>query len=247
MKTWRSPDLKKHIDGFNGQLKAGTDAPYLDGRFKGKDVTGDGFKLEVVFGNKILTGGFPIQVDAVVDDETDAEVKPLPVILTVGINYGQVATGSTRKTQMRNGLNKLNEIFPGSTGRDDLIPDKYHLVAWNRFPFLTPQPWAAYNFNGLEEALVIWRWGYSNWPHQTMKLITGIAPQVVVFHGINNAVPYHGMTLVDSIRPQAIDDYPRVIFCGNLARVNSVFTAKTTIEIRPPTIKRLHVHQVNDE
>lgn len=246
MKTWRSAELQKIIHGFNGQLKTRVGAPSLSGKFRGKPIT-DVIDLPAAFGGKVLSGNKPHQVDAVVDSDTDAVDGLLPVVLTVGINYGQVATGHTRKTRMRSGLKNLNGIFPGSTGRTALIPSQYHLVAWNRFPILSPQPWADYNFNGLEEALVIWRWGYANWPRQTMKLITAIAPQVVVFHGINNAVPYDGMMLADTIRPHATVDYPRVVFCGNLARVTSVTTARTTVEIRPPSISRIHVDQVNDE
>ncbi len=239
--------LIKRIDEFNEQLTTGLDEPSLGGKFTGQEINGD-VDLKAVFGGKVSSKNNPFQVDAIVDDYTDAVVDPLPVVLTVGINYGQVATGHfTRKTQMRSGLNKLNGIFPDSKGRAPLISDQYHLVAWNLFPILSPQPWGDYNFNGLEEALVIWRWGYANWPQLSMKLITAIAPQVVVFHGINNAVPYHGMMLADTIRPRATDDYPRVVFCGNLARVTSVTTAKTTVEIRPPPISRIHVHQVNDE
>lgn len=194
---------------------------------------------DILFGKGSPGGFYPIHLEP----EDRSNGTDHDVVLTIGINYGQSATyAGPGKTGMRNSLVALNKRFP------KLIPRHYHLVAWNAFPKITARPWSSANLNGLEEALALWMFGIppNEWRKATVQLVEEIAPRAIVFHGVNNSVPYYGFQVVDLLRPQSSLDHPRVVFCGNLATALSVRSARTTIEVWPP-IARGHIHVVNDE
>ena len=227
-------DLGSLIDDFNCHLQESASEVEVFGRFKGESCDSNQIR-ELIRGRLFGSASTkPYRSDLVLDSKSPA-FSPRTV-LTVGINYGQVAGrtsgGHIDDTGMRPGLGALNAVFPGDP--EPLIPEDYHLVAWNIFPYLTVCPWADLKLNGLEEALVIRLFGYSDWSKLTLKVASLIRPSVVVFHGVDNAVPYYGMPVAGAIRPQSLPAFPRVVFCGNLATVQSVSSAKTCIEIQAP-------------
>lgn len=239
--------LKKAVNEFNKSLRTRARPPEVIGTVKGKDIDEWDREEGAVFANEGEKAQNPNRIDAVVDEGTANYPGDLPVVMAIGINYGQVKTGHSNDTYLTKGLTTLKTLFQNASDRGALIPERYHILAWNLFPKLTPRPWADYKFNALEETLVLWRFGYTDWLEQTISFIKTIGPNVVVFHGVNNAVPYHSMLLADRIRPDASEEYPRVVFCGNLAWPGQMKRAGTTVEIRPPPIQRHNVHVVADE
>lgn len=239
-------DLVTAVKAFNARLKVKNPSGEVAGVLRAKHIHNIDDSIAEVCGASLANMAVSHRIDAVVDQRTVSCPDDLPVVVAVGINYGQSKTGHTTATHMRPGIDALNKVLGGVRGRADPVPPRYHLVAWNLFPFLLRDPWAQYGLNSIEEALIVWRWGYLDWEKRTTNLVKLLSPCLVVFHGANNAVPYHGFDMVDLLRPIADPDYPRVIFCGNLSRVPSIIAGRTAVEIRPPLITRSHTHSVND-
>ncbi len=226
-------ELNQVIGDFNRNLQESEPEFELRGRFKGDESDSNPIRARIE--ERLFGAGSTerYRFDLVLDSNSPKFSQV--TVLTIGINYGQVAGrstgGSDDDTKMRPGLGALNSIFPRTP--DPLIPATYHLVAWNIFPYLTVLPWAELNLNGLEEALVIRQFGYRDWGDLTQRAVSLVKPSVVVFHGVDNAVPYYGMPVACAIRPQTSPKLPRVVFCGNLSTVQSVSSTKTCVEIQP--------------
>jgi hypothetical protein len=175
-----------------------------------------------------------VAVGWVLDDDVETKDKELPVIVAVGINYGQGAfylknkVGWRDPTQMRGRLKKASEFIRGP-GTDSCpfaqLPRPFHLVVGNFFPWITTCAWSDYRFNGIEEALLLHCCGFRD-PHAFLDALfsSQIGREVthLFFHGTNTPVPLmglefvrrHGALLTSKNRNTDV----QVVFCDNLAR-----------------------------
>jgi len=175
-----------------------------------------------------------VAVVATIDDATkpNGMDKKLPVVLAVGINYGQMGASNYLatpvplwdQTGMRPRLDQAVALIESKTEKNCAHPPfpkpgRYHLVATNFFPWITQNSWLSYNFNAIEETLLIGCHGFCD-PFTHIEAICeaiGAKLQGVVFHGANNAVPYMG---ADFLRTRMAKKWkaerPDIIFCDNL-------------------------------
>lgn len=170
-----------------------------------------------------LSDGRSVAVGAVIDSSTEGRQEDLPVVLAVGINYGQgnyyisnTVPIFDKKMNMRPRLNLALDHLTGSecTTKLQELGGAFHLVAANFFPWVTTKAWSAFQFNGIEEATLIHCCGHQSPTDYIQDLIDRIAPVTVVFHGANNAVPYLGGCVYrEALEPFDLD----TIFCDNLA------------------------------
>ena len=183
---------------------------------------------------KTATG--KVAVGWVLDDDVGTKEDDLPVVIAVGINYGQGAAYLTDKvrwrdsTQMRSRLNKAGKIVAGP-GTDDCAfahfrKNKYHLVAGNFFPWITTCSWDAYGFNGIEGPLLLHCHGFRD-PFASLAalLTSGIGKEVshLFFHGTNTPVAQLGVDFIrlhGSLLNENRSTSVQVVFCDNLARPN---------------------------
>ncbi|MCW1913001.1 hypothetical protein OJ996_05430 [Luteolibacter sp. GHJ8] len=164
-----------------------------------------------------------VAVGAVMDDTTGSSDDDLPVVLAVGINYGQgkgylnSPVPTVDRTGMRSKLQKPAQLLASQNCEARGLDEPFHLVAANFFPWITSEPWSSYNFNSIEEAALVSCCGYSD-PHQyILDLIALIKPAAVVFHGANNAVPYMGAEVVRRSLAANHSSGFEVVFSDNLA------------------------------
>jgi hypothetical protein len=166
-----------------------------------------------------------VAVGAVIDNQKVAPDAELPVILVIGVNYGQqskrhdyvnVPVYITDRTNMRSRLNDVFALLLANACpvKAAALNGCFHLVAANFFPWITDRSWSAYKFNSVEESTLIHCCGHANPEVYIENLIGKIRPHTVVFHGANNAVPYLGGCVIRKI-PAPIDF--EVIFSDNLA------------------------------
>ncbi len=156
-----------------------------------------------------------VAVAAVIDEASNQ--APLnagdwPVVLVVGINYGQQGSHNYvasppdlyDRTNMRAKLQATAAML-APHGCVNLAADGYHLVAANFFPWITNAPWMACTPNNITEQLLI---RYFGWP-SPLGFVALLIQQLqvacrtcqhglthIVFHGANNAVPSLGGGLV---------------------------------------------------
>lgn len=164
-----------------------------------------------------------VSVGVVIDAATAQPDEDLPIVIAVGINYGQGAgylKGGVPTFAPTGLLPKLKRVYQSLAGsscsaRD--LDEPFHLVAANFFPWITSQPWASYNFNCIEEAALLFCCGHADPQEYILELIRRINPVAVVFHGANNSVPFMGAEVVR--RSIAEDPSPtfEVVFSDNLA------------------------------
>jgi len=202
-------------------------SPCFSGRLKGIPSTGK--DLEEI---TVLENGRKVAVVATIDKLTKEGDRDLPVVIAVGINYGQMGrtdylSGSVDlwdATGMRTKLDKAvalaNETECHCVHRNFPNPGEYHLVSTNFFPWITQQAWDCYGFNSIEETLLIGCHGYRD-PYAHIKDICqrlGGALVGLVFHGANNAVPYMGAEFLRAHgAAKSTAEQPDIIFCDNLA------------------------------
>ncbi len=165
-----------------------------------------------------------VVVGAVIDKPLDGtNDEDLPVVLAVGINYGQGGRYLRRpvplldRTGMRPKLSKVQHKLADTDCPARSLKEPFHLVAANFFPWITPLPWSAYSFNSIEEAALLFCCGHSDPEQYILELMRAVLPSAVVFHGANNVVPYMGTSVV---RRHLAGSYPlhfETIFSDNLA------------------------------
>ncbi len=178
-----------------------------------------------------------VAVGWVLDDDGKTSDDDLDVVVAVGINYGQGPRYLNQnhrvllcdRTQMRPRLTVAAEAISlnceGPCPTAPLPREGFHLVAFNFFPWITGQTWSNYNFNAIEEALLLHCCGWSDPLAHLADLLgkLGNAVTHLVFHGANNAVPLLGTAFVRQYpellerRDQSIPSV-QVILCDNLAR-----------------------------
>ncbi|MBX3741232.1 MAG: hypothetical protein KF712_09600 [Akkermansiaceae bacterium] len=169
-----------------------------------------------------------VAAGAVIDsNSSDAD---LPVVLVVGINYGQGSSYLNSSipisddTKMRDRLGRVighlkdNGCPPGHMDDDT----EFHLVAANFFPWITSQSWSSFDFNSIEESALIRCWGYKcpiAYIESLFDEFEGAKNlEAIVFHGANNATSYLGNCLISRLRDTGkLDNNLEIIFCDNLA------------------------------
>ena len=170
----------------------------------------------------------------VLDDDIETKEEDLPVIVAVGINYGQGEQYLTKpvrwrdSTQMRSRLKKAGEAFENDQTQDCVfakLPRRFHLIAGNFFPWITGLAWGDYHFNGIEEAMLFHCFGFKN-PYTSLnELLIGLIGKAVThlfFHGTNSPVPTLGVQFLHQhptvLTPTDTGPSIQVVFSDNLAR-----------------------------
>jgi hypothetical protein len=152
----------------------------------------------------------------VIDSLTKTQESDVfPVVLCVGINYGQQggrknyckgqglcdATGMRKNLQ--SALNLANVTI--SLGQS-------HLVAANFFPWITLKSWQNVAPNCLVSALLLRSFGFEDPGSAMASLIDRIGPSCLVFHGSGNAVPMLALETIQKCQWKT----PKILICDNL-------------------------------
>ena len=193
----------------------------------------------IILGKTSGSQGAKVAVVATIDDATKKSDEDLPVVLAVGINYGQGdkylkgGVGLWDKTMMRGKLDRAIKVIADETRKPCVHPsfpkpERYHLVATNFFPWITHKSWRACKFNSIEEMLLIYCHGFSDPFAHIEKICQKVQEEPakeekkmagLVFHGADNAVPLLG---AEFLRTRTASEWqetrPDIIFCDNLAR-----------------------------
>ncbi len=174
-----------------------------------------------------------VAVVATIDDATkpSGEDKDLPVVLAVGINYGQGANYLANpslvwnSTRMRARLDQAVALAESTTEKNCAHPPfpkpgRYHLVATNFFPWITQESWSDYGFNSIEEMLLIHCHGFRD-PFAHIEAICRRLEKELyglVLHGAKNAVPLLGAEFLRTcMASEWRENGPDIVFCDNLA------------------------------
>jgi hypothetical protein len=154
-----------------------------------------------------------VAVFSVVDKVDKISADALPVVMCVGINYGQGKDYLKPQpmhaiTGMRTNLNSAFKLagYPS--------PDPFHLVAANFFPWITSISWQELAANCLHSALLLHAFGYSDPASHLNRLVSLLQPEWLVFHGVGNSVPVLSLQMLNQLG----DAQPAVLFCDNLGR-----------------------------
>ncbi|HCN78538.1 MAG TPA: hypothetical protein DIT13_15255 [Verrucomicrobiales bacterium] len=95
----------------------------------------------------------------------------------------------------------------------------FHLVAANFFPWITQWTWG--DLNSIEESILLRGSGHPDSVGHVVGLIQKIRPQVVMFHGANNAAPGLGWHVMDRLcGPSWNRADCKFVFSDNLAPPN---------------------------
>jgi len=146
-------------------------------------------------------------VFSVIDDSNPNAKDPLDVVLCVGINYAQFLTpsgapshaGNTSllaPTNMRASVGTAFKLAYQSPPNSCQLPDPFHLVAANFFPWITRVRWESLIRNSIGEAILMEKSGYDDPVGLIAALVNEIEPKWIVFHGTNNCVPILGMRVL---------------------------------------------------
>lgn len=173
-----------------------------------------------------------VAVANVIDSATCNSALDLPVIVAVGINYGQqigsnyfassllntVFDNTGMRSRFTHVITDLDALCPVSEPRSK---GAFHLVAANFFPWITAMDWATLNFNSIEEAAFLDCFGYADPYRELNELVSLCGPIRIVFHGANNAVPY----MANEFRRRHRQPNGEIIYADNLARHSRVANA----------------------
>jgi hypothetical protein len=156
-------------------------------------------------------------VFSVIDDQSPPD--KLPVVLCVGINYGQFKgakgrPGFARSPFLIDSTGMPSEVSKAFSLSPAKLPNSCHLIAANFFPWITNIRWEeAIDESSIKEALLMRFCGYEDPIKIISDLINEVEPEFLVFHGANNCVPSLG-TIVNRVSKWK----QRVtIFCDNLS------------------------------
>lgn len=176
------------------------------------------------------------RVDAVLDKSTEDDLTPLPTVLCVGINYGQgagyltKAVGLSDATGMAGNLRGAIELLnrnQGDWGKLQL-PEKWHLVAVNVFPWISQCEWTALDLNRIEEALLIYLFGYPSVVKAIGDMWEHLGPTIVVFQGAQSTAAIFGASILQA-HPEFREE-AEVIFTDNLSRP----VTRNAVSLKPP-------------
>ena len=181
-------------------------------------------------------------------------------------------------TQMRNRLERTLRHLDGKCFEHGLEKrwandfGNFHLVAVNLFPWLTTDPWGQLGrtrtgkpkaLNAITEALLLHCWGYDHPAALIESLIMRIAGRagygseecagavpLVIFHGADNAVPYHAVETVRRLRTNSVRIFSNYVVCDNLSPNGPEHRVANAAALCPrvPLCLRQHdTHRVLDE
>lgn len=162
-----------------------------------------------------------VAMGSVLDEYTQLELSELPVVLAVGVNYGQgnaYARTSSKLVDNTKTLDRTKEVFhkletAGCSGHVTLQAQRFHLVNSNFFPWITQRSWS--QLNAIEEAFLLNCAGHADPVEHILELIRRIKPEVIIFHGANNIVPFLGAQVIAKASTDLGDS--SVIYSDNLA------------------------------
>lgn len=158
----------------------------------------------------------------VLDNDTQHTTQKLPVVVCVGINYGQIRSAKGTliidKTNMRRNLEAAAKRLAGkSPGCHCLLPDKFHLIATNVFPWLSIEEWRDLDLNAIQETLLLHCLGDKNPIARVASLLAEVGCRSVVFHGAKNCV---SSLAIPTIRLADTKGWSgKTVLCDNLSRM----------------------------
>ena len=157
-------------------------------------------------------------VFSVIDDSSSGSNVALDVVLCVGINYWQFTSFRrpmlVTNTGMRTNLMSSFKLANQSAANSCRLPDHFHMVAANFFPWITSVRWETIIRNGIGESILMNTCGYDDPVRVIADLVDGIEPKWIVFHGTNNCVPILGMRVLQASKHKnAIS-----VLCDNLGQ-----------------------------
>jgi hypothetical protein len=181
----------------------------------------------------------------VIDHSTQSSNPDLPVVVCVGINYTQFdEDGSIQCTSLVEDTTMRPHVIAaaaaiGKTSSACPLPEGFHLVATNYFPWITSKRWSDLKLNSIEEALLLRCYGDSDPTKRVADLVQEVNAHSVFFHGANNCVPALALSTVRFLssweRPQ------NVVLCDNLSRP---FGARNSVRLCECPISEAHVSSV---
>jgi hypothetical protein len=163
-----------------------------------------------------------VAVGSVLDQASGG--KDLPIVLVVGINYGQGCQYACNPTLLVEDTRMLSRTMKvlkslsadGCSKRLAPLEQSFHLVSANFFPWITYSSWGESGFlNSIEESILLECVGYEDPVDHVSGLIDRVKPDAVIFHGANNIVPYLGIKV--SKTPSSLGSDSSFILCDNLA------------------------------
>ena len=194
-----------------------------------------------------IASGNSLAVGAVLDETTKTSDICLPVVVAVGINYGQFGTSAPRcilkpdwdKTEMwrRLGLvlqrldeecldEQVQKRFGDKFSELDKELNKpFHLVAVNYFPWLTNDAWGDIGLNAIAESLVLRCWGFDHPEAHIADLIAMISENDRGTEGFVGKIPlviFHGAN--NAVPYLALDTIRRAGLWGTGLFTNNIFS-----------------------
>lgn len=186
-----------------------------------------------------------VAVGSVVDIGSNPQ-DDLPVVLAVGINYGQGDWYADNpvpledNTQLRGqAFRTLHQLKISNCCLEDT--GSFHLAAANFFPWITKWSWSG--LNSIEEAILLRCAQLYDPVRHVVSLIQKMEPQVVMFHGANNAVPGLGLKVVEAI-PGSERLSRKYVFSDNLAPPQRSVSNGVMIP-RPPQRQYMHKEDID--
>lgn len=158
--------------------------------------------------------GNSVAVFSVVDETDGTRPEELPVMLCVGINYGQDSSYLKRLQPLKDKTGMRSNLISALKLSDQTVPKSFHLVAANFFPWITPVTWQELALNCLHSALLLRAFGYSDPTKHLNGLAALLQPEWLVFHGVGNSVPVLGLQMLSQLG----DTRQSVLLCDNLGR-----------------------------
>jgi hypothetical protein len=167
-----------------------------------------------------------VAVGSVLDQGTQNSPDTLPVVLAVGINYGQgdsyanTLVSLVEDTGMRARVERVRHQLSDAWCEKTVewnSDGEFHLVAANIFPWITTSSWSGLELNAIEEMLLVKCSGHKDPVKHIDELIEQIKPQILIFHGANNIVPSLGNRIEILSNGPLNTSETAIVFADNLA------------------------------
>jgi hypothetical protein len=153
---------------------------------------------------------------SVIDNKINTNgAAELPVVLCVGVNYGQQGGSKNyskgQKLCDNTGMRRNLQSALNLAGVK-LSMEESHLVAANFCPWITLGSWQNVAANCLVSALLLRSFGYDDPSSEMASLIDLLQPSCLVFHGSGNSVP---ILALEALRKCKLKQ-PKALLCDNL-------------------------------
>lgn len=188
-----------------------------------------------------------------VADRTHSEDNELPIVLAVGINYGQGSdylkepTLMSDDTDLIDNVKRVLEVVGRNCDKFD-PPKQFNLVATNFFPWITNDSWGEAIANSIEEAIGVFCLGFDDPYAHVVELASELSafsePLYIIFHGANNCVPAMGIETVRRLRKEKLHTSFEFIFSDNLAPPTK--DPDNAVRLIPKKPRRKEVREVAD-